>query len=94
MGHHKTLFVHDDQEISCRIAVLQLLQVEADAEGSIVIVLSRAVGDDLLNIADLLAILIGEIDLISPGHTIIANSLPLIEVQAEDHVADLSAGRE
>ena len=92
MGQHEALFVHDDQIVHGLFVEFQLLQVKAHAEDSILIIGRCAVSNNRLHIANLLAIFVRKVKLITLCNAVAAHCLLLIEVQAENHVADLAAG--
>ena len=90
----ESVFVLNDKRINLCIAELQGFQIEAAAEGTILPVVAGLVSDDLLDIADRLSSAVREVQLIGRRFSVSTNRLLLIEVQGEDHIADLPVGGE
>lgn len=84
--------VLDDEEVLGVAAVFACLEVEGAAEGALCVLLADFVGDDLLDVADDVAVGVGEVDVEVRWDEAGADGLELVEVQAEAHVADLVAG--
>ena len=82
----------DDEEVLGIAAVVACLEVEGAAEGALGVLLADFIGDDFLDVADDVAVGIGEVDVEVRGDEAGADGLELVEVQAEAHVADLVAG--
>ena len=60
-------------------------EVEGAAEGALSVLLADFIGDDLLDVADDIAVGIGEVDVEVRGDEAGAYGLELVEVQAEAH---------
>ena len=88
-----TRLVQDDQIIAVTVAVFQTLQIEATADGTILSVVTGLIGNDTGNIADLLATGIRKVQLIVASTAVDTNGFLLVEVQRENHVADLPGCR-
>ena len=84
--------VVDDEEVLGIAAVVACLEVEGAAEGALGVLLADFIGDDFLDVADDVAVGVGEVDVEVCGDEACADGLDLVEVQAEAHVADLVAG--
>ena len=84
--------VMDDEEVLGIAAVVACLEIEGAAEGAVGVFLADLVGDDFLDVADDVAVGVGEVDVEVCGDEACADGLDLVEVQAEAHVADLVAG--
>ncbi|WP_195847839.1 hypothetical protein [Selenomonas montiformis] len=77
--------VVDDEEVLGIAAVVACLEVEGAAEGALSVLLADFIGDDLLDVADDIAVGIGEVDVEVRGDEAGAYGLELVEVQAEAH---------
>lgn len=77
--------VLDDEEVLGAAAVFACLEVEGAAEGALRVLLADFVGDDLLDVADDIAVGVGEVDVEVRWDEAGADGLELVEVQAEAH---------
>ena len=90
----QAILVGNDEIIGLGVAVFQRLQIEAAPEGTILPVVTGLVRNDLLDITDCFSGTIREVQLVGCRLPVAANSLLLIEVQGEAHIADLPVGRQ
>ena len=88
----EAVLVLNHKGIKLRIAELHGFQIETAAEGALLAVVTGPVGNDLLHVADLQSIVVGEIQQVCRLFAIASNRLLLIEIKGENHVADLPAG--
>ena len=84
--------IGNDQIIGLTVAVLLRPEIEVTPESALLRVIAGLVSDNLACITDLLPVHVYKVQKIRCSLTIPANSLLLIEVQRENHVADLPAG--
>ena len=89
--HLQAVLIGDDEIIAVGAVILLRFQVEAAPEGALLPVLAGLVRDDLLHIADGFAAAVSKSKLIGCRLPVAAHSVLLVEVQGEDHVADLPA---